>query len=390
VALPIRLEECKAVKWHDPAEALGGDLEDALGVVLSLKGAGNIDEESGEAPIVGRGDTRNRQRCHLDRRTEGVATFPEDADLAPLEPCDRHHLVHGLGDTRLDDEGMCEVRADAVLDSEVRDGRRDRLAVDAASHDPAPEPGDEDHRRREMGFGHLVLMQPGGHGRVEKDEVRSDVGDEPPIQRGREQPVDRQQKAELAKLEEAPNPGVVEVGLVLAVNDPGELARMHGVPPHQRRDIEVVRCKDLSVERDEEHRRTGVLRQRQCPGDDRVGRHAGWARQRLIPQIDPVDEVDHRLQRHTRAPDIGGRVGRGASHHCGFQAVPHIASLTAPFPVVHVTPSHRPSDESVSLTVPISRQERTAAGQMSAAVHELAPMLTWGARGSAAHPVACP
>ena len=207
--------------------------------------------------------------------------------------------------------------------------------------DPAPEPRDEDHRRREICFAHLVLVEMGGYRRVEKDEVGPKVCDEPAIERRRKDPVDRQQEAKVAKLEEAADTRSFEVGPALALHDPGELRRVHAVAPGRRRGIEFVGGQEIAVERHEEHRRTGVLREGQRRGDERAGRDVRRAWQRLVPQVDTVDEVDHRLERDPEARRFHGSPGGCIAHDCGFHAVPTLIIGSAPISLVHVTPWHR-------------------------------------------------
>ena len=63
------------------------------------------------------------------------------------------------------------------------------------------------------------------------------------------------------------------------------------------------------VQRHEQQRRTRVLRERQRRADDRiVGAGLGGTRERLVSKIDVIDDVDHRLERHTRARCVGGAV----------------------------------------------------------------------------------
>ena len=142
---------------------------------------------------------------------------------------------------------------------------------------------------------------------VEKDEVGSEISDQPAIERRRQHPVDRQQEAEVAKCrgvaEASTSSRSASISLwTIQASSPGFTAWRRASAQHRNR---PRRCRSR-CSGNEQHRRTGVLSERQRGRDERARRDVGRARQRLVPQIDAVDEVDHRLQRHPRPRRLRG------------------------------------------------------------------------------------
>jgi hypothetical protein len=312
--LPVGLEDREPVRGHDAAETSGRHLEDSPRVVLRLELTRSLDEEAREAPVVEGGDPGGLDEIESDRRQQRVTALLKDPDLAPLEPGDRDHLVGGIGDLGVDDERASEMRAHAVLNPELGNRTRGCLAVDAASDDAPAEARDEDNCRGEVRLAHLIVDQAPRDCRVEKNEVGSKVGDQTAIERGRHHPVDGEQVAAVSKLTQTRDRDVIELAVSLAVHDPGDLGGVHPEVAAFAGDHELRSREHRSRQRHQEHCRSGVLRESERIPDHRLRRSVGRAWQRLVPEIDAVDQVDHRLQRDSSSRRIGG-AGRGRITH---------------------------------------------------------------------------
>ena len=162
----------------------------------------------------------------------------------------------------------------------------------------------------------------------------------------------------------------------------------------------------IAIERDDEHGRAGVLGEPQGVSDQRARRHVRGSRQRLIPQVDAVDEVDHRLERNSRPRRVSGTVVGNIAHDCEFQAVPHIGSLIGTIPR---SPRHTlaPSVRQIRVAQPgrwrascdcpggaVTNSRHGSHQRRSGTPAPIAPPasatrsdLIRGARGSAAHPL---
>src|ERR1700689_3498035 len=65
--LPVSFEDGKAINHHQSGDAIGSDLEVAVGVVLRLQRACCIDEIPRKAAVIQRCHPSKRKRCELDR-----------------------------------------------------------------------------------------------------------------------------------------------------------------------------------------------------------------------------------------------------------------------------------------------------------------------------------
>ncbi len=329
---PVRLEEREPVDREHLGQSIGSRMQDALRVVLSLQRPRGFDEEPGEAPIVEAHATGRGHGDHLDRGLERVAAFVEDTDLPALKPGDGHDVVGGLGERGINDERPREMRANPVLDADLGDHRSHLLAVDTSGDDASAEAGDEHNSGSEVRLGDLVLHEPGGQHGVQENEVGAQLGDEVRVERRGDDAVDRKQEPERAKLAKTLERHLFERSFRLGSDDPGELARVEAKPACCGGDGELGRAEDLVRERHEEHGGSGVLGKRERRDHHLVRGGTGRAWQRLIPQVDTVDEVDHRLQGDARTLRRAGSVGRCTAHHCCFQAAPRFLLRSEHFP----------------------------------------------------------
>jgi len=166
---PQDREPVKIIIWP---MALGGDLEDPLGRARPQRP--RRPREPGEFDRQ-RGGTGDRIGVNLDRRAQGIATLAQDAGPRGAGTSPRNHLVSWARPPRFHDQGMRECGPTPYWTPTSSHRGGGRLAVDAASDDPPTETGDEDDRGREMGLGNLVVVETGGDGGVEEDEVGGDL-----------------------------------------------------------------------------------------------------------------------------------------------------------------------------------------------------------------------
>ena len=232
------------------------------------------------------------------------------------------------------DQRMSEVRSDAVLDAHVGHRRRGRLGVDAARNDPAAEAGDENDGSREVGLGNLVLRRAERRRRVEEDEVGTEICDQPSIERGGEDPVDRQQEAEVTKLErdgEAPTSSrSASISLwMIQASSPGFTAWRRACAARSKssdgQQIAVQRERGAPPGRCAE--RASAPPQISVRGATSAGRgSASYPRStRSMRSITGWSATPVRAA-------LRGTVGGNITHDCGFQAVPHIGSLIGTIP----------------------------------------------------------
>ena len=344
-------------------EPVGSDLEDPLGIVLGLQRARSLDEEAREAPVV--------ETCAGRRRRIGVISIGARS-VSPRSRKTRtsRRWNHATGTTSSGGLGAARRRRPAgrarcgptpywTPTSATADGGC--LAVDAASDDPPAQAGDEHDRGREIRSGDLVLAQAGpAQRRVEEDEVGSQVGDQPRVERREDDAVDREQESEVAKLAEPRQ-------------------------SHARRGRRRSRCG-----RSRQARRDSRPMASCRGGDGEVGRgeHLVRAAARAALPVRCAGRAPAPRRSPRRAATPAGRgsasyprstpsmrsitgcsatPGRCASAARSDDALPITAAFKLPLdsfsdrhasPVVHVTPSHRASNKTVSSgTVRVQRRD---------------------------------
>ena len=317
--------------------------------MLRLQGAGSVDEEAGEASVVERDAPAAGSGVISIGALQRVAALAEDADFAPLEPCDRDHLVHGFGELGLDDERMRQVGPDAVLDAQLGKRGCGRLAVDAARHDPASEPGDEDHRRGEMRLGHLVLVQPSWDGGSRKTKSgrrsairrRSSVGERTPSTASRNP---RSRSCRRRRTPASSRSASMSLWMIQA-SSPG-----------------FTRCRRASAATS----KSRAASRSRCSGTRSTAGPVCWASVRAAAMTErgatSAGRGSASYPRSTRSMrSITGCSATPGPAGCtagsvetplmtaDFKLSPTLVLCSALFPRSPVTPSHRASDESVSL-----------------------------------------
>ena len=178
---------------------------------------------------------------------------------------------------------------------------------------------------------------------IEEDEVGAQLGDEMHVASWRNDTVDGEEEPEGAKFAEPRQRELVERGVGLGANDPGELARVQPQPPSRRRDGELAGVEQRVRQRDEQHGRSGVLGKRQRRDDDLLAAAPAGRGSASYPRSTPS----------TRSmTGCNATPGRLASAVRSDDALPIIAASKLPLDSF--------SDRNASLVVPVTRSHRAS------------------------------